>query len=69
MILNVKYGLSTDSVYELPLCVDMDECSDLNGGCEHICINTDGSFKCYCRNGYELMADGFQCEGANSMML
>ena len=58
-----------DSVHELPLCVDMDECSDLNGGCEHICINTDGSFKCYCRNGYELMADGFQCEGANSMML
>ena len=46
------------------LCVDTNECSYLNGGCEHICTNNNGSFECSCRRGYELMADTLLCKGA-----
>ena len=34
-----------------------------NGGCEHICENTIGSFKCSCNDGYELNKDGLSCDG------
>lgn len=26
--------------------------------CDHRCMNTHGSYKCYCLNGYTLMPDG-----------
>lgn len=41
----------------------MDECSALNGTCEHICVNTQGSFQCSCRPGYQLHIDGHTCVG------
>lgn len=34
------------------LCYDIDECA--MEGCEHECRNTYGSFKCLCREGFEL---------------
>ncbi|XP_073697614.1 growth arrest-specific protein 6-like [Garra rufa] len=33
---------------------DVDECSRGNGGCEHHCNNTMGSYRCSCRQGYTL---------------
>ncbi|XP_016422177.1 growth arrest-specific protein 6-like [Sinocyclocheilus rhinocerous] len=33
---------------------DVDECSRANGGCEHHCNNTMGSYRCSCRHGYTL---------------
>ena len=33
--------------------VDMDECTQTNGGCEHLCHNTHGSHFCSCGKGYE----------------
>lgn len=42
---------------------DVDECLVLNGTCEHICINTQGSFQCLCRSGYQLHIDGHTCVG------
>ncbi|XP_016312357.1 growth arrest-specific protein 6 [Sinocyclocheilus anshuiensis] len=33
---------------------DVDECSRGNGGCEHDCNNTMGSYRCSCRHGYRL---------------
>ena len=33
-------------------CVDVDECSDLNGGCEHSCVNREGSYDCVCDEGF-----------------
>lgn len=33
---------------------DMNECSRSNGGCEHECNNTRGSYHCWCRHGYRL---------------
>ena len=35
-------------------CDDINECHELNGGCEFGCRNSIGSFQCYCYHGYEL---------------
>ena len=41
---------------------DIDECSQGNGGCEHICTNTVGSYYCTCNTGY-LLYNGKHCYG------
>ena len=43
--------------------VDVNECQASNGGCDHVCNNTVGSFQCSCNSGYILSADGFRCSG------
>ncbi|KAL4636271.1 growth arrest-specific protein 6 isoform X1 [Arapaima gigas] len=40
---------------------DVDECSNNNGGCEHLCNNTLGSYRCSCQQGY-LLADRHLCK-------
>ncbi|XP_071494914.1 sushi, von Willebrand factor type A, EGF and pentraxin domain-containing protein 1-like [Diadema antillarum] len=45
----------------------MDECLADNGGCEHSCKNTAGSFQCSCREGYALQDDGKTCIEGSSM--
>jgi len=50
------------------LTLDIDECALANGGCAHICNNTDGSFSCMCDEGYGLDEDGQQCIGINSVV-
>ncbi|XP_048716833.2 epidermal growth factor-like protein 6 isoform X2 [Caretta caretta] len=37
---------------------DTNECGLKPRPCEHRCMNTHGSYKCYCLNGYMLMPDG-----------
>ncbi|XP_033371615.1 epidermal growth factor-like protein 6 [Parus major] len=37
---------------------DLNECGLKPRPCEHRCMNTHGSYKCYCPNGYMLMPDG-----------
>lgn len=39
--------------------LDVDECEDDNGGCEQECVNTPGSFRCRCGEGFE--AEGSSC--------
>ena len=34
-------------------CVDQDECSINNGGCEHKCTNHEGGYKCSCYENYD----------------
>ena len=34
-----------------------------NGGCAHICVDTDQSFECRCNPGYSLDSDGRSCIG------
>lgn len=52
-------------------CVDQDECdsSSSSGGyhhrCEHLCLNYAGSYKCACKSGFQLAADGFTCVDIN----
>lgn len=31
---------------DVTLCVDIDECENDNGGCEHLCVNKPGTFTC-----------------------
>jgi len=45
----------------IPLDVDINECSDSNGGCQHNCTNTIGSYYCSCDAGYSLDQDGHSC--------
>ncbi|KAK3102630.1 hypothetical protein FSP39_012769 [Pinctada imbricata] len=44
---------------------DEDECTSGTAQCDHGCINTIGSFKCTCREGYELSVDQKTCEAIN----
>uniref|UniRef100_A0A4W3GLI9 Metalloendopeptidase n=1 Tax=Callorhinchus milii TaxID=7868 RepID=A0A4W3GLI9_CALMI len=43
---------------------DKDECSKDNGGCQHECINTIGSYVCQCRNGFVLHENKHDCKEA-----
>ncbi|XP_053921621.1 nephronectin isoform X2 [Cuculus canorus] len=44
---------------------DLNECGLKPRPCKHRCMNTYGSYKCYCLNGYMLMPDG-TCSNAVS---
>jgi len=37
--------------------LDVDECTDFNGGCQDNCTNTIGSYYCACDDGYILEND------------
>lgn len=41
---------------------DMDECATNNGGCQHECLNTLGSYVCTCHNGFTLHENGRDCK-------
>ncbi|XP_011152064.2 tolloid-like protein 2 isoform X1 [Harpegnathos saltator] len=41
---------------------DMDECANNNGGCQHECKNTIGSYQCSCHNGFTLHENGHDCK-------
>lgn len=41
--------------------IDIDECADFNGDCEHNCTNTNGSYHCTCNKDYTLDKDGYNC--------
>lgn len=46
-----------------PRSSDIDECRLNNGGCDHICRNTVGSFECSCKKGYKLLINERNCQG------
>jgi len=43
---------------------EYDECQTDDHGCQHICVNTIGGYRCECKIGYELNPDGRTCEGS-----
>ena len=43
--------------------LDINECLIDNGGCDHNCSNSVGSYSCSCNNGYLLNNNGYTCEG------
>lgn len=48
---------------------DIDECSKENGGCQHECVNTFGSYSCQCRSGFMLHDNKHDCkEGAPALI-
>ena len=42
---------------------EINECLNNNGGCEHNCTNTPGSYYCTCNTGYQLLSDKHNCTG------
>ena len=48
---------------------DINECSQGNGGCEHTCTNTIGSYYCTCNTGYLQVSNGKHCSGNNNLTL
>ncbi|KAG9492543.1 hypothetical protein GDO78_000829 [Eleutherodactylus coqui] len=40
---------------------DINECAAQKGGCSHYCINRPGTYHCFCRSGYSLLADNRTC--------
>uniref|UniRef100_A0A8C4L271 Protein CEGP1 n=2 Tax=Equus asinus TaxID=9793 RepID=A0A8C4L271_EQUAS len=42
-------------------CLDVDECLDNNGGCQHTCINVMGSYECRCKEGFFLSDNQHTC--------
>ncbi|KAM7285248.1 putative coiled-coil domain-containing protein 64A [Ixodes scapularis] len=46
-------------------CQDVNECEAIPGLCdEGICVNTPGSFRCECKEGYERNERSHKCEGS-----
>ena len=43
--------------------LDVNECEMLNGGCQHHCQNTNGSYVCQCKEGFFLDGNGKTCSG------
>ena len=43
--------------------LDINECEENNGNCQHQCVNIHGSFHCECNPGFQLTVDGVSCEG------
>ncbi|KFO53084.1 Dorsal-ventral patterning tolloid-like 1, partial [Corvus brachyrhynchos] len=43
---------------------DKDECSKNNGGCQHECLNSFGSYECQCRSGFVLHDNKHDCKEA-----
>ena len=50
------------------VCLDVDECQILKGGCQHKCENTNGSYLCLCNEGFFLDGNGRTCSGKYYMM-
>ena len=52
-----------------PLCIvsvyvaDIDECRERQGGCNHQCVNTNGSYECVCPPGQKVGPDQKTCVG------
>ena len=61
---HIWYIFSVKLLYHfLIVFTDINECNTSNGGCEHSCTNTIGSFNCSCDTGYQLDGNGLNCNG------
>lgn len=49
---------------------DVNECASIDhNDCEQICKNTKGSYKCQCRRGFLLAANGRSCIGNTKLLI
>ena len=64
LVLSARFNF-VDGLFNQNLNVDLDinECQISNGGCEHQCKNTNGSYICECNKGFSLDGNGKTCTG------
>ncbi|XP_051492231.1 epidermal growth factor-like protein 7 isoform X2 [Apus apus] len=55
-------GWSRANSYALGCNRDVDECASQSHGCAQLCINTAGSYRCACRDGFGLAANHKACQ-------
>ncbi|KAK1798016.1 hypothetical protein P4O66_000488 [Electrophorus voltai] len=53
--------LNTRQSAALPHAPDVNECFFNNGGCQHVCVNTMGSYQCLCKEGFFLSDNQHTC--------
>ncbi|RXN21616.1 signal CUB and EGF-like domain-containing 2 [Labeo rohita] len=53
--------LNTRQSAALPHNTDVDECVFNNSGCQHVCVNTMGSYECRCKEGFFLSDNQHTC--------
>ena len=51
------------SLWFLTFVLDANECEASNGGCQHHCVNNNGSYICQCNKGFVLDHNGKSCTG------
>ena len=49
--------------------LDINECAVGNGGCQHDCTNTDGSYTCGCQSGFKLNNNEHTCSGIQKIII
>ena len=50
-------------LYSLKMFLDIDECDRAgSNACEFGCINQEPGYQCTCPTGYQLAANGFDCD-------
>ena len=60
----VRVSYTVNKYKKLYSLIDINECSQNNGGCEDTCTNTMGSYECSCQaTGYSLNNDKHNCSG------
>lgn len=57
------FMLSVYVIIIVCMCVDLDECVEGQHQCQQRCINTFGSFKCGCDDGFQPAHDQTSCTG------
>ena len=67
MLIKVRALFIVPNSFNHNLDLDINECETLNGGCDHQCNNTVGSFNCNCRKGFFLAANRRKCIGTFSI--
>ncbi|XP_054705168.1 epidermal growth factor-like protein 7 isoform X5 [Grus americana] len=55
-------GWSRANSHTLSCNRDVDECAGQSHGCGQLCINTAGSYRCTCQDGFSLAADNKACQ-------
>ena len=58
-----KHNICVQNHTYITIHLNIDECSDGNGGCSQTCTNTVGSFNCGCNSDFVLDFDVAICNG------
>ena len=63
-----QYDQYYDGCIFFVVSTDINECATNNGGCQHHCTNSLGSYRCYCDPGYTKSGFG-NCQGMRNFAL